>query len=143
MLFFPPRWGPHADRRKRKHGISERQIAFTWLYGESHREREYFWRLIGEEVTLIMDPLQIFIITMFPNRYKDRFIARNARLRRADGNVRLEWLDGTYNPATLLQRSNEYRFNYVFGGKEMPKINEDSSFVEFGKLFDASQLEEA
>lgn len=112
MLFFPPRWGPHADRRKRKFGINERQIAFTWLYGELHPEDTQCWRLIGEEITLILDPLQLFIMTMFPNRYKDRHIARTVRFRRADGNVRNEWLNGTYIPRGNMHPIDRYA--YVF-----------------------------
>ena len=120
MLFFPPRWGPHANRRKRKYGITERQIAFTWLYGESHIDRMNCWRLVGEEVSLVLDPLQMFIITLFPNRYKDKFIARNARMRRADGNVRIEWLNGFYDPAQLRDRCRALRIAYVFCLDKVP-----------------------
>jgi hypothetical protein len=108
MLFFPPRWGPHADRRKRKYGINEQQIAFTWLYGEIHPERDQCWRLIGEELTLILDPLQLFIMTLFPNRSKDSHIARNARIRRANGNIRNEWLNGSYNLSNTMSHDEKY-----------------------------------
>jgi hypothetical protein len=137
MIFFAPRWGPHAARRKRKFGISERQIAFTWLYGETHQERDGCWRLIGEEVTLVLDPLQLFIITLFPNRYKDRFIARNARFRRADGNVRLEWLDGTYAEDYLQALSAHHKFSYVFGSHKK-STKGDSDFSDLAKAFDAA-----
>lgn len=138
MVFFPPRWGPHANRRKRKFGISERQIAFTWLYGESHAEDSGCWRLIGEEITLITDSLQLFIITLFPNRYKDRFIARNARLRRADGNVRLEWVNDFYDIDNLFRRRIADRHAYVSGLKEYYRsLDRDS--VALAKDFDRRQ----
>ena len=136
MLFFPPRWGTHANMRKRKFGISEKQIAFTWLYGESHPDRDYCWRLIGEEVTLITDPLQLFIITLFPNRYKDRFVSRNARLRRADGNVRLEWVDGFYDPAHLQQLLTLHKFKYIYSAA-VPTPASDVTFDKLAQSFDS------
>ena len=141
MLFFPPRWGPHASRRKRKFTIHEKQIAFTWLFGESHIDRNDCWRLIGEEVTLILDPPQLFIITLFPNRYKDRFIARTVRYRRADGNVRMEWIDGTYSQnqlpramATNIQDSVR-QAAYIFGAP-IPMEEDNVDLVKIAKSFD-------
>lgn len=137
MLFFPPRWGPHANRRKRKFEIDERQITFTWLYGETHKERDFYWRLIGEKITLILDPMQLFIITMFPNRHKDRFIAHNARLRRADGNVRPEWIDGTYDPDNLEILSAYCKSSYVFAHHHNSTAI-DSNYSKLAKFFDTA-----
>ena len=137
MRLFPPRWGTHANMRKRKFEITERQIAFTWLYGETHQERDGCWRLIGEEVTLILDPLQLFIITLFPNRHKDRYIARNARMRRADGNLRLEWIDGTYAQDYLEALSAHGKSSFIFRSVT-PYARADSDFSKLAEAFDAA-----
>lgn len=114
MVFFPPRWGPHANRRKREYEILNKQIAYTWLFGELHPSYDGYYRLIGEEVTLVLDPEQVFIVTLYPTKYRDRFIARNARFRRADGNVREEWLNGTYN-VNHLRNAHGGICDYVLG----------------------------
>lgn len=114
MVLFPPRWGPHADRRKRDYGILNTQIAYTWLFGEKQPSYGGYWRLIGEEVTLVLDADMVFIMTLYPTRHRDRFIARNARFRRADGNIREEWLDGTYSPANLRDSRGNALSTYVY-----------------------------
>ena len=92
-MFCLPRWDAHANSRKKRHGISETQIAHTWLYGEPTKQEDGSWRLIGEEITLILSKEGDFIITMYPNKHKDRFTAKVVSQRREDGNIREEWYD--------------------------------------------------
>lgn len=78
-----PVFGIHAKRRKRMHGISEKQIANTWMYGEVEPARNGCCRIIGEEITLVVGPNE-FIVTMYPNQRKDRILAHTARARRIE-----------------------------------------------------------
>ena len=85
-----PTWNVHADQAKKRHGISEKQIALTWVHGMAEPTRDGCWRIIGEEITLVTNPAGNFIITMYPNKYRDRFTERIARARRFLGTVRKE-----------------------------------------------------
>ena len=69
-----PKWDKHADKRKREHGIEEYQIAEAWIYGmvEPSTEQKGCWRCVGADVTLVLSANKSFIITMYPNKYKDR-----------------------------------------------------------------------
>lgn len=78
-----PRWGPHASKAKQRRGITERQIAQTWVFGIETATREGKRMIIGPEITLIMD--DNFIVTMFPNKHRDRFIAKRASYKAKHG----------------------------------------------------------
>jgi len=74
-----PQWDIHADIRKRRHEIEEYQIAEAWVYGSlepsTDKRNPGCWRLIGSEVTLVLSPKKDFIITMYPNKHRDRLTA--------------------------------------------------------------------
>lgn len=83
-----PKWGPHADQAKKKRGVTELQIANAWLHGCAEQTKDGYWRLIGEEVTLILEETGEFIVTMYPNRHNDRHTGKIARYHRNNGNIR-------------------------------------------------------
>ena len=85
---FVPNWGPHAIQAARRHGITEQQIANAFVYGFPEPTREYCWKLIGEEVTLVLNAGGDFIVTMYPNHYRDRHIAKSVAFNRRIGYVR-------------------------------------------------------
>lgn len=76
-MIFIPRWGDHAGRAKRRHGITEAQIAQTWTFGIVEQQPlDNCWRIIGKEITLIVDEEEGFIVTMYPNKHRDRFTGK-------------------------------------------------------------------
>jgi len=85
---FIPKWGDHADKAKRRHDITELQIAHTWLYGLAEPTRDNCWRIIGEEVTLVVSKVGDFIITMYPNKHHDRHTSKIAQWRQRKGKTR-------------------------------------------------------
>lgn len=85
---FIPTWGDHADKAKRRHDISEAQIAHTWLFGVAGLTRDGCWRLVGEEVTLVVSATGDFVITMYPNKYNDRHTSKLATWRERKGRTR-------------------------------------------------------
>lgn len=68
-----PKWGDHAEKKARYHGIEMYQIAEAWIYGELEMSEAQpgCWRLIGSEVTLVLNADKDFIITLYPNKHND------------------------------------------------------------------------
>ena len=91
---FIPKWGDHADKAKRRHDITEAQIAHTWLFGVIEPTREDCWKIVGEEVTLIVSADGTFVITMYPNKYNDRHTSKLAAWRTKKGNTRGDLSNG-------------------------------------------------
>ena len=91
-MFSPPYWGPHAEIAKIRHNITEEEIAETWVYGELEPEptRGNCWRLIGKKVTLVLNKKGNFIITLYPNKYKDQHKAIRADNAMSIGATRWE-----------------------------------------------------
>ena len=85
---FIPKWGEHADKAKRRHDITETQIAHAWTFGLAEPTRDNCWRIIGEEVTLVVSADGEFIITMYPNKYNDRHTSKLAEWRAKQGKMR-------------------------------------------------------
>ena len=83
-----PDWGKHANGAKAKHRIKEEQIALTWLYGELNDDRNNCYRLVGSEVTLVLNQTGEFIITMYPNKPKDYYAQERTKLRIKNGAMR-------------------------------------------------------
>jgi hypothetical protein len=73
-LISLPQYDLHAVQRARRHGIEEYQIAEAWIYGiiEPSTAQPGCWRCIGAEVTLVLSADKSFIITLYPNKHKDR-----------------------------------------------------------------------
>lgn len=67
-----PNWGMHAELKKARHNITEEQIADTWVYGELIQDRDKCYRLVGKDITLVLSSSGEFIITLYPNKYKDK-----------------------------------------------------------------------
>lgn len=78
-------YGIHAVTAQRDHNITNKQVNDAWLFGELVKGKKKCWRLIGEEVTLILNKTGDFIITMYPNKGADREIAESVKERRRDG----------------------------------------------------------
>jgi hypothetical protein len=89
-VFSLPKWGPHAEKAKNIHNITEQEIADTWVYGELESTRDGCWRLVGEEVTLVLSRAGTFIITLYPNKHKDTNKSERATNARSIGATRFE-----------------------------------------------------
>lgn len=87
MSIHIPDWGRHALSAARRHGITEEQMAETWLFGLEERGKDNCWRIVGKDVTLIMDKKWYFIVTVYPNQHKDRFKAVKAAIKQEKGEV--------------------------------------------------------
>lgn len=85
MGVYLPNWGPHALKAAKRHGITERQMAEAWLFGSEEKGKDNCWRIIGKDVTLIMDKTWYFIVTVYPTQHKDRFKAVKAAIRQKEG----------------------------------------------------------
>jgi hypothetical protein len=73
-LISLPKYDQHAKNRALLHGIEEYQIAEAWIYGVivPSKVQKGCWRCVGADVTLILSANKSFIITMYPNKYKDK-----------------------------------------------------------------------
>ncbi len=89
-----PRWGPHADAAKDRHNLTESQIAHTWVHGYAEQTHDGCWRLVGEEITLVLNEAGNFIITMYPNKHNDRYLGKIAKNRQKMGHVRQKLFKG-------------------------------------------------
>jgi hypothetical protein len=78
-------YGTHALSAKMDHGIKDKQITDTWFFGEPVKGKRKCWRLIGEEITLVLNKSGDFIVTMYPNKYGDMEIAESVKRRRLEG----------------------------------------------------------
>jgi len=87
-----PKWDQHADKRKRKHGIEEYQIAEAWIYGvlRPSKQQPGCWRCVGAEVTLVLNASKSFIITMYPNKFKDKDAGEKSANLMSVGTTRFE-----------------------------------------------------
>lgn len=85
-----PAWGPHAELKKIQHGIEEKDIADAWVFGEVKPGNGGCWRLIGPDVTLVVSTNGEFIITMYPNKFGDRFAAERVKNAMKIGATRFE-----------------------------------------------------
>jgi len=91
-LISAPKWDAHANRRKRKHGIEEYQIAEAWIYGilKPSEVQKGCWRCVGSEVTLVLNADKSFIITMYPTKHKDKKTAERSANLMSVGVTRFE-----------------------------------------------------
>jgi len=80
MIIFPI-WSKHAVTRRKKHGITEEQIADCWVYGipsrtykkdKETKEIKECWKIVGSYITLIISTDDLLIITMYPNNYREK-----------------------------------------------------------------------
>jgi len=85
-----PKWNTHANNRKIRHDIQEYQIAEAWIYGvlKPSKVQKGCWRCIGSEVTLVLSADRVFIITMYPNKFKDKDAAKIVTDLKSIGSVR-------------------------------------------------------
>ena len=88
---YLPDWGNHANESKVRHGITEKQIASTWVYGDPEPTYGDCWRLVGEEITLVLNQEGNFIITMYPNKKRDLLKAKLIKYRKIRGVIRKEY----------------------------------------------------
>jgi len=101
-LLYVPKWSKHAERRKDEHNITEKEIADTWIYGipiKTNKEKFERWRIIGNEITLIVTEKTYIIITMFPNSHSDKFYEHCANWNKLSGNIQgiVLAMDESYN----------------------------------------------
>jgi hypothetical protein len=89
-VFTIPRWDDHANKRKKKYNIDEKQIAEAWVYGELKKTRDDCWLLISKKITLVLSPEGDFIITMYPNKYHDRHAGERIAQAMSIGATRFE-----------------------------------------------------
>ena len=87
MSPYVPDWGPHALRAARRRGITKKQMEEAWLYGIEEKGTDNCHRIIGKDVTLIMDRSWYFVVTVYHNQHKDRFKAVKAAIRQENGEV--------------------------------------------------------
>ena len=87
-----PNYDQHAMDRARKHGIEEYQIAEAWIYGiiAPSEVQKGCWRCVGSEVTLVLSANKSFIITMYPNKFKDQERAERSTNLMSVGTTRFE-----------------------------------------------------
>ncbi len=87
-----PNYDQHAMKRARKHGIEEYQIAEAWIYGVivPSEVQKGCWRCVGSEVTLVLSANKSFIITMYPNKFKDQERANRSANLMSVGTTRFE-----------------------------------------------------
>lgn len=83
-----PAWTDHANRRKIRYNITEGEIAETWLFGEAYRKDDRGWKIVGDDITLVVDETGEVIITMYRNSGADRYFEASARLNKVEGNIR-------------------------------------------------------
>ena len=70
-MYDIPKIGTHAEEAKNRHSISELQIINTWHFGSAERSRKGCWRIVGDEITLVLNKVGDFVITMYPNKKRD------------------------------------------------------------------------
>lgn len=91
-MLSPPQYGPHATLKKNEHNVTEEQIANAWVFGELEPSdaQPGCWRLIGDEITLVLSPNGTFIITMYPNKHNDKDTAERVGHAMSVGATRWE-----------------------------------------------------
>ena len=90
MVIRLPKWDDHAEKRKKRYGITEKQIAETWVYGEVLPGEKGRWRLVGKKITLVTNPAGDFIVTMYPNKHHDRHTGERIARAMSVGATRFE-----------------------------------------------------
>ena len=85
-----PKWDDHAEKRKREYNITEKQIAEAWVYGEVRPGDKGRWRLVGKKITLVTNPAGDYIVTMYPNKHKDRHCGERVARAMSIGATRFE-----------------------------------------------------
>lgn len=79
-----PEFGPHAKQRQAYHSITIKQIAETLVYGVTRPGGDGTLYHVGPEITPVVAPSHVFVVTMFPNKWADRFNALSAAVRKKE-----------------------------------------------------------